>query len=151
MGISLLDRGGNNIFGFEVTGKLTTQELQEFLPHMEAAMSMAKKKLRLLIDVTKMQGAEIKSEWEAFELLKKHFGQIEYIAIVGAHSWTKVMSEILAGSIFVDAETHYFKPEEIEYAWNWIFNAAHPENIPVRRVINSSKGLFTGHGSPDYI
>jgi hypothetical protein len=151
MAIKLLDRGGNNIFGFKVTGKLTAEELQEFLPHMETAVHTAKKKLRILIDVTEMQGADIKSEWEVFELLKKHMEDIEYIAIVGAHSWTKVMSEILSGSIFVNAETLYFKPEEIEAAWNWIFNAAHTENIPVRRVINSSKGLFTSQGSPDYI
>jgi hypothetical protein len=118
---------------------------------METAVRTAKKKLRLLIDVTEMQGADIKSEWEVFELLKKHMEDIEYIAIVGAHSWTKVMSEILSGSIFTNAETLYFKPDEIEAAWNWIFNAAHQENIPVRRVINSDKGLFTGHGSPDYI
>ena len=151
MSINALDQRQNNVFAFEVKGKLTTEELQVFLPNMEKAVLEAKKKLRLLINVTEMQSANIKSEWEIFEFLKKHMENIEYIAIVGAHSWTKVMSEILAESIFVEAETRYFKPDEIDGAWTWLLNAAHPQNIPVRRVINSDKGLFTKYGSPDYI
>ena len=83
--------------------------------------------------------------------IQKHVKDIEYIAIVGAHSWTKFMSEILADSIFVEAVTHYFKPEELEDAWFWLGNASHPKHIPVRRVINSDKGLFTKYSSPDYI
>ena len=118
---------------------------------MEAAVLEANKSLRLLINVTRMQGANIKSEWEIFEFLKKHMQDIEFIAIVGAHSWTKVMSEILAESIFVEAETRYFKPEEVDHAWTWLINSAHPLHIPVRKVINSDKGLFTKYGSPGYI
>ena len=151
MGINALDRRQGNVFGFEVTGKLTPKELQEFLPAMEASVLEASKRLRLLINVTQMQGANIKSEWEIFEFLKKHMQDIEFIAIVGAHSWTKVMSEILAESIFVEAETRYFKPDEIDQAWTWLINAAHPLHIPVRKVINSDKGLFTKYGSPGYI
>ena len=151
MGINELDRRQKNVFGFEVIGKLTPEELQEFLPNMETAVIEANKRLRLLINVTQMQGANIKSEWEIFEFLKKHMQDIELIAIVGAHSWTKVMSEILAESIFVEAETRYFKPDEIDHAWTWLLNAAHPQHIPVRKVINSDKGLFTKYGSLGYI
>ena len=151
MGINALDHRQKNVFGFEVTGKLTPEELQKFLPNMKTAVLEAKKKLRLLINVTEMQGANIKSEWEIFEFLKKHMRDIELIAIVGAHSWTKVMSEILAESIFVEAETRYFKPDEIDYAWTWLLTAAHPQHIPVRKVIYSDKGLFTKYSSPDYV
>ncbi len=98
-----------------------------------------------------MQGANIKSEWELFKFLKKHIKDIEYIAIVGAHSWTKGMSEILADSIFIEAETRYFEANEARDAWIWLNTAAHPKHIPVRRVISSDKGLFTKYGSPDYI
>jgi len=151
MGINTLDQRQGNVFGFEVAGKLTPQELEEFLPNLETAVIEANNRLRLLIDVTKMESADVKSEWEAFEFLKKHIQDIEYIAIIGAHSWTKVMSEVLAGSIFVEAETRYFKTDEMEHAWTWLINAAHPNHIPIRKVINSNKGLFTKYGSPDYI
>jgi len=151
MSITTLDHGGKNVFGFEVSGKLTPKEVQEFIPNIETAVGEANKKLRLLINVSEMHGANIKSEWEIFEFLKKHMRDIELIAIVGAHSWTKVMSEILAESVFVEAETRYFKPAEMDNAWTWLVNAAHPKHIPVRRVIDSDKGLFTKYSSPDYI
>jgi len=151
MTIKAYNPGPKIMFGFEVTGKLTPKEVQEFLPQMEEAVKAAGKKLRLLINVTEMTGANIKAEWEIFEFLKKHMQDIEYIAIVGAHSWTKVMSEILAESVFTEAMTLYFKPGEIDHAWNWLETAAHPKHIPVRRVIRSDKGLFTKYGSPDYI
>ncbi len=151
MGIQKIHHEHTSIFGFEITGKLTTEEIEEFLPEMEKAVEEAKKKLRLLVDVTKMQGANIKSEWEIFEFLKKHIKDIQLIAIVGAHSWTKVMSEILAESIFVEALTLYFKPEEIKHAWKWLTTAPPPKHIQVRRYVDSDKGLLTKYSSPDYI
>ncbi len=151
MSIRKYDPAHADILGFAIEGKLTTEDIQGFLPEMEEAVSRAQKKLRMLIDANEMHGANIKSEWELFEFLKHHMEDIEYIAIVGAHSWTKVMSEILADSVFVMAETRYFKAEEIDDAWTWLNTAAHPKHIPVRRVINSDKGLFTKYSSPDYI
>jgi len=151
MSIQACERGATNVFGFTVTGKLTPEEVQAFLPQLDAAVEGAKKKIRILIDVTGMEGTNIKSEWEVFEFLKKHMERVEYIAIVGAHLWTKVMDEVLAGTLFSEVETHYFEAKEIEHAWYWLFNAAHPKDVPVRRVINSDKGLFTKYSSPDYI
>ncbi|MBU1084378.1 MAG: STAS/SEC14 domain-containing protein [Candidatus Omnitrophota bacterium] len=151
MSIEKYEPTNANILGFTVEGKLKAADIQAFLPEMEKAFLRAKKKLRLLIDVNKMHGADIKSEWELFEFLKHHMKGIEYIAIVGAHSWTKVMSEILADSVFVMAETRYFKLEETEDAWTWLNTAVHPKHTPMRRVISSDKGLFTKYGSPGYI
>jgi len=151
MGIQKIHHEHTSVFGFEITGKLTAEEIEEFLPEMESAVEGSKKKLRLLVDVTKMHGANIKSEWEIFEFMKKHIKDIQLIAIVGAHSWTKVMSEILAESIFVEAPTLYFKLGEIEHAWKWLTTAVPPKHIQVRRYVDSDKGLFTKYSSPDYI
>ncbi len=151
MGIQKIHHEHTNVFGFEINGKLTTKEIEDFLPEMEKAVRESKGKLRLLVDVTKMEGANIKSEWEIFEFLKKHMKDIQLIAIVGAHSWTKVMSEILAESIFVEAPTLYFKPEEIERAWTVLTKAPAPKHVRVQRYVHSDKGLFTKYSSPDYI
>ncbi|MCK5450541.1 MAG: STAS/SEC14 domain-containing protein [Candidatus Omnitrophica bacterium] len=151
MGIQKIQHEHTSVFGFEITGKLTTMEIEEFLPEMEKATSAADKKLRLLVDVTKMEGANIKSEWEIFEFMKKHLKDIQLVAIIGAHSWTKVMSEILAESVFVEAPTVYFKSEEIEHAWKWLTTAPPPKHIKVERYVHSDKGLFTKYSSPDYI
>ena len=151
MGIKRIYHEHTNVFGFEVTGKLTSEEIEKFLPELEEGVAQSHKKFRLLIDVTKMDKADLKSEWDMFEFLKEHMNDIEFIAIVGAHSWTKVMSEILTESVFVRAETLYFKPDQIEQAWTWLTKASHPRNVPVQKYIHSDKGLFTKYGSPDYI
>jgi len=151
MPVTKLHHDHTSVFGFAIKGKLTREELEAFLPELEKAVAQAGRKLRLLVDVTEMHGSDIKSEWEIFEFMKHHIKDIEYIAIVGSHSWSKVMSAILVESVFVEATTLYFKPDEIEAAWGWLTGAPHPKHIPVRRVIDSDKGLFTKYSSPDYI
>ncbi|MFA6636351.1 MAG: STAS/SEC14 domain-containing protein [Candidatus Omnitrophota bacterium] len=151
MSIKKICHEHTNVFGFEITGKLKKDEVEAFLPEMEKAVKDIDKKLRLLIDVTRMEKADIKSEWEIFEFLKKHMKDVQLIAIIGAHSWTKIMSEILVESIFVEAPTLYFKAEEIEQAWKWLTTAPRPRHVKVARYIESDKGLFTKYSSPDYI
>ena len=151
MPIQRIRHENTNVFGIRIEGKLTAKEVQDFLPQMQKAVVDTNGKLRILFDVTKMHGANIKSEWEIFEFLKHHIKDIQLMAVVGAHSWTKVMSEILAESIFVDAPTLYFKAEELETAWQVLMKAPPPRFIRVRRYIESDKGLFTSHGSPDFI
>ena len=151
MGIQKIHHEHSNVFGFEITGKLTAKEIEEFLPELEKAVEDANKKLRLLVDSTKMTGANIKSEWEIFQFLKKHMKDIQLIAIVGAHSWTKVMNEILLESVFSESPALYFKSEEIEKAWKWLTTATAPKHVRVQRYVDSDKGLFTKYSSPDYI
>ena len=151
MSIEKIHHEHTSVFGFKVTGKLTTDEIEAFLPEMEATVSQMHGRFRLLIDANEMHNAKIKAEWEIFEFLKKHIKDIEYIAIVGSHSWLKIMSEVLVESIFVTAETRYFEENEIKDAWTWLTKAIHPQHVPVRRVVNSDKGLFTKYSSPDYI
>ncbi|MFH1310666.1 MAG: STAS/SEC14 domain-containing protein [Candidatus Omnitrophota bacterium] len=151
MGIQKIEHEHSSVFGFEIIGKLTAKEIEEFLPELEKAVKESNKKLRLLVDSTKMTGANIKSEWEIFKFLKKHIKDIQLIAIVGAHSWSKVMNEILIESVFGEAPTLYFKPEEIEDAWKWLSAAPDPKHTRVRRYVDSNKGLFTKYSSPDYI
>ena len=139
------------MIGFEIIEKLTTDEIENFLPSLENAIKDANGKLRLLINVTRMTGSNIKSEWEIFEFLRKHIEGIQIIAIVGAHSWEKVMSEIIAESIFTETPTLYFNPENIENAWAFLMKAPPPKYVHVRKYIESNKGLFTEHGSPNYI
>lgn len=151
MGIQKIKHEKTSVFGMKIEGKLTVKDIEAFLPELEKAIEEANKKLRLLVDSTKMTGAKIKSEWKIFKFLKKHMKDIELIAIVGAHSWTKVMNEILMESVFVEAPTLYFKSDEIEKAWKWLTTATAPRHLRVRRYVDSDKGLFTKYSSPDYI
>ena len=70
MPIQKLQHEKTSAFGVEVTGKLTTTEMEAFLPEMEEADRQANGKFRVLIDVTKMDSVNIKAEWEVFEFFK---------------------------------------------------------------------------------
>jgi DNA topoisomerase VI subunit B len=151
MPFNIIDQANTHIFGFSVSGKLTSEDVQSITTHLEAAIKLAKKKLRLFVQATEMENAELKSQWEIFSFLKHHVMDLELIAIVGAHGWEKTMSEVLSSSIFVLADTRYFEKDEAEGAMQWLRTAEHPSHIPERRVIDSSKGLFTKHGSPNFM
>lgn len=151
MGIKRLRHENTNVFGIELEGKVHTNEIEAFAPEIEAAVQETRGRLRLLVDITKMHGADIKSEWDIFEFLREHIKDIQLIAIVGAHSWEKIMSEIVTGSVFVEAPTLYFQPEQIEEAWQFLMKAPTPKYFPARKYIDSDKGLFTKYTSPDYI
>lgn len=150
MPISIINQANTHIFGFSVVGKLTSEDVQSIIPHLEAAIKPAKNKLRLFVQVTDMENAGLKSEWDVFSFLKQHVTDLELIAIVGAHGWEKTMSEVLSSSIFVLADTRYFEKDESEGAMQWLRTAAHPSHIPERRVIDSSQGLFTKYGSTNF-
>ena len=151
MTIAHLHHDNTNVFGIKITGKLTTEEIEAFLPELEKAAKAAPGRLRLLLDLTEMHGADMKSEWETFEFLKDHIHDIQLIAIVGAHAWEKIMSEIVTGSIFVEAPTFYFAADHLENAWQFLIKAPAPRHIPKQRYVDSNKGLFTKHGSPNYL
>jgi len=151
MSINKLSISHGAVFGFEITGKLSANDFEAFLPEIEKAIAASKKPLRMLLKTDEMHGADVKSEWEAFSFLRKHVADLELIAIVGVHPWEKTMSEILASTIFVEAETRYFSSDEFEDAHKWLQTAAHPKHIPVRKVISSDKGIFTKYSSPNYI
>jgi hypothetical protein len=151
MPINILNQPNTHIFEFSVEGKLTAEDVQGIIPPFEEAIKLAKNKLRLLVQVTDMDNADLKSEWETLSFLKQHVTDIELIAIVGAHAWEKIMSEVLASSIFVQAETRYFKADELDGATQWLLTAEHPSHIPERRVIDSPDGLFTKYSSPNFM
>lgn len=151
MGIQRIRHENTNVFGFKVIDKLSTEDIEDFLPEIENAIRDTNGKIRLLIDLTQMHGADIKSEWDIFEFLRTHVHDIQLIAIVGAHSWEKIMSEIVSGSIFVEAPTLYFTAENIENAWQFLMKAPPPQHVRLQKYVQSNKGLFTSHGSPNYI
>jgi hypothetical protein len=53
--------------------------------------------------------------------------------------------------VFVEALTLYFDAKDLEHAWEFLMKAPTPRHIVPKRYIESNKGLFTKHGSPNYL
>jgi hypothetical protein len=119
--IERLKESGEKGIGFKVTGKLTAEEVEAFLPQMELAIKdRGKKTIGILADLSAMQGAEWAARWDEIKFLSKYAEHIERVAVVGAGKWEDIKAEILAGTVLIQAETRYYPSSEILHAWHWV-------------------------------
>jgi hypothetical protein len=119
--IERLKESGEKGIGFKVTGKLTAEEVEGFLPQMEFAIKdRGKKTIGILADLSAMKGAEWAARWDEIKFLSKYAEHIERVAVVGAGKWEDVKAEILAGTVLIQAETRYYPSSEILHAWHWV-------------------------------
>jgi hypothetical protein len=119
--IERLKESEGRAFGFKVSGRITAEEIEAFLPQIEFAIrERGKRRVGLLADLSAMQGAEWKARWDEIRFLAKYAEHIERVAVVGAGKWEDVKAEILAGTVLVQAETRYYPGSEILHAWHWV-------------------------------
>jgi SpoIIAA-like len=119
--IERLKESGEKGFGFKVTGKVTADEIEAFLPQIEFAIKdRGKRTIGILADLSAMKGAEWKARWDEIRFLSRYAEHIERVAFVGASKWEDVKAEILAGTVLIQAETRYYPSSEIVHAWHWV-------------------------------
>jgi len=119
--IERLPESGEKAFGFRVSGRVTADEVEAFLPQLERAIEERKKRpIGILTDLSAMTGAEWAARWKEIEFLSRYADHIERVAVVGAHKWEELKAEILAGTVLIQAETRYYPKEQILHAWHWV-------------------------------
>ena len=68
--IEKLPESGDKAFGFKVTGRVTAEEVDAFLPQIERAIGeRGKRTIGILADLTAMTGAEWAARWKEIEFL----------------------------------------------------------------------------------
>jgi hypothetical protein len=100
-----------------VSGTLTKEAYQEFVPRTEAAIKQHGK-IRFLLITLGFQGWDAGALWEDIKFDWKHFNQIERLAIVGESKWEKGMAIFCRP--FTTAQIKYFDHAELEKAREWI-------------------------------
>jgi hypothetical protein len=119
--IERLKESGDRAFGFRVTGRVTAEEVEAFMPQIEFTLrERGRRPIGILADLSAMQGAEWKARWEEIRFLAKYAEDIERVAVVGAGKWEDIKAEVLAGTVLVQAETRYYPTSEIQHAWHWV-------------------------------
>jgi hypothetical protein len=119
--IERLKESGEKGIGFKVTGRVTAEEVEAFLPQIEYAIKdRGKRTIGILADLSAMTGAEWQARWDEIKFLSKYAEHIERVAVVGAGKWEDVKAEILAGTVLIQAETRYYPASEILHAWHWV-------------------------------
>ncbi len=114
IGIERLD---NDFFlSLKAVGKLTHEDYQYMTPLIESALEGVKcHKIKVLLDITELQGWELRAAWDDFKLGLKYGQEFERSAIVGNKTWQEYSARV--ASWFISGEVKYFLDEAEALAW----------------------------------
>lgn len=100
-----------------VSGKLTRDAYEDFVPRTEAAIEKYGK-IRVLFIMLGFEGWTAGAIWEDLKFDLKHFADIERLAIVGETKWERGMSVFCRP--FTTAAIQYFELGDLEKAREWL-------------------------------
>ena len=118
-GVSIgIERVGNEFYlSLKAVGKLTHEDYRAITPMIDSALKgVEKAKIKALVDVTELEGWELRAAWDDFKLGIKHGSEFEKVAMYGNKHWQEVAAKI--GSWFISGEVKYF--ETYDEALSWI-------------------------------
>ncbi len=118
------EESGGRCIGLKVDGKLLHADYEGFVPQFEKLIK-EHGSIRCCIELTNMEGYQLRAIWDEMKFDVKHIRQIERCAIVGDPSWHKWWTK-LGKMLFPKTKVLYFEPDEIGEAWEWL-----KEPVPV--------------------
>ncbi|OGG96843.1 MAG: hypothetical protein A2508_09970 [Candidatus Lambdaproteobacteria bacterium RIFOXYD12_FULL_49_8] len=107
------------VLGYQISGRVTTEEIETVIKDLEAAIE-AHGKIRLLVEMKHWTGMDPMAALEDLQFLIKHINQISHLAVIGDHFWERLLTQF--GAFFVSTLTQYFEEGQVEEAWAWIKN-----------------------------
>ena len=119
MAVELVESPDGSILEVQVTGKLSKEDYEHFVPRTEQMMEHGK--IRILFSMHEFKGWDMGALWEDIKFDLKHFKDIERLAIVGDKKWEHGMA--LFCKPFTTAKTQYFDQTDIEQARTWLAQA----------------------------
>jgi hypothetical protein len=117
MPIEVHDEGHGNVVTVRASGKLDRADYAGFVPAF-AKLAREHGKLRVLFDVTELQGWDLPAAWEDFKFGVEHSADFERLAMVGDKRWEEVMA--MFWKPFTRAEVRYFDQAELAAAQAWV-------------------------------
>jgi len=115
MATHLSEENGGRLLEVRVSGKLTHDDYQHFVPAFERLVQQHGK-IRVLFLMTDFHGWEAGALWDDIKFDLKHFSDIEKLAMVGEKMWEKGMSVFCRP--FTSATIRFF--DDIEQARAWL-------------------------------
>lgn len=101
----------------KATGKLTHSDYDVITPMIDAALAEVQSpEVDVFVDITELEGWELRAAWDDFKMGLKHNNDFRNIAVVGNKQWQDMMAKI--GSWFISGEVKCF--EDADEALNWL-------------------------------
>ncbi len=107
----------SNVVHLKVSGKLTKDDYDVFVPELERWIEQHGK-IRILFEMSDFHGWTVAAGWEDTKLAFKHFSDIERIALVGDKAWEQGMA--IFCKPFTAARIKYFDHSQHDAALEWI-------------------------------
>jgi hypothetical protein len=117
MAIDIHKENGSKILTVRASGKLSKEDYEQFVPHIERLIEQ-EGKIRILFEMHDFHGWDIAALWEDIKFDAKHFADIERLALVGDKKWEKGMSVFCKP--FTTAKVKYFDTTEQQQARRWV-------------------------------
>jgi hypothetical protein len=115
--IAVNEQDGGSILEVRVTGTLTKEDYQHFVPEVERLIDRHGK-LRVLFDMHDFHGWSAGALWEDIKFDMKHFRDIDRLALVGERKWEAGMAGFCRP--FTTAAIRYFDRAAAEDARRWL-------------------------------
>ncbi len=106
-----------NIFAYKVTGKLTKEDYDDFLPKLTTLIHKYGS-ISLLLELEDFHGLEAKAMWEDYKFATVNDKNFKKIAIVGDSRWTQWMTVL--SNVFTNTDLRYFQGGDASAAWDWL-------------------------------
>lgn len=112
-----IERVNDDFFlSLKIVGKLTHKDYEQITPMLDSAVAMVEQpEIKALIDITALEGWELRAAWDDFKLGLKHGSQFTKIAIVGNKSWQNIAVKV--GGWFICGELKHFESESSALSW----------------------------------
>ena len=112
-----LDHSDASYLGIKLSGKLTTEDYEHFVPAVEAIVK-ERGSVRLLLEMHDFHGWEMAAAWEDTKFGMRHYHDIDRLAMVGDKAWQHGMAVFCKP--FTKAEIKYFDVAEADAARAWV-------------------------------
>jgi universal stress protein A len=109
---------GDGVVALRVSGKLLHEDYQGFVPKLEEAIAKYGA-IRCLIDLTELDGIELRAVWDELRFDLKHATDVSCCAVVGDRAWER-WATMAARPIFRKAEVRFFERVDLEQAADWV-------------------------------
>jgi hypothetical protein len=117
MTVELHEETGERIMTVRLSGKLSTEDYEVFVPEAERLIRRHGK-IRLLVELDEFRGWDMGARWEDFKFDVTHFNDIDRLAYVGPSKWDEDNSVFCRP--FAIAEIRYFDRDQIRQARRWL-------------------------------
>ncbi len=116
--LTLSESAGGKVLGVKLSGKLSKEDYQQFVPKVEELIKKDAGKIRILMQMHDFHGWEMAALWEDLKFDIKHFRDIERLAMVGESKWEAGMAAFCKP--FTTAKIKYFDESKLDEAEQWV-------------------------------